>query len=83
VVVAIDKVSGANAMETLNRRSLLLGCGATLLSTGEAFAASAIDEQGYALIGGIDQWIAIQGADSTKPAILYLHGDPERRSLLF
>jgi pimeloyl-ACP methyl ester carboxylesterase len=63
-------------METLNRRSLLLGCGATLLCNGEAFASSAIDEQGYAFIGGIDQWIAIQGKDSTNPAILYLHGGP-------
>ena len=62
-------------METLNRRSLLLGCGATLLCSGEAFASRAIDEQGYVLIGGIDQRIAIQG-DSTKPAILYLHGGP-------
>src|SRR5687768_9821108 len=63
-------------METLSRRSLLSGCGATLLCSSEAFAASATDEQGYALIGGIDQWIAIQGADSAMPAILYLHGGP-------
>jgi pimeloyl-ACP methyl ester carboxylesterase len=63
-------------METLSRRSLLLGSGATLLCSGEAFASGAIDEQGYVLIGGIDQWIAIQGADSAMPAILYLHGGP-------
>jgi pimeloyl-ACP methyl ester carboxylesterase len=63
-------------MENLNRRSLLLGCGATLICTGGAFAASAIDDQGYVLIGGMDQWIAIQGADTTKPAVLYLHGGP-------
>src|SRR5688500_18412385 len=57
------------------RRSLLLGCGATLMCSRAAVAADAIDEQGYVLIGGIQQWVAIQGED-TKPAILYLHGGP-------
>jgi pimeloyl-ACP methyl ester carboxylesterase len=59
----------------LTRRSLLLGCGATLMCSCAAIAADAIDEQGYVFIGGIQQWIAIQGED-TKPAILYLHGGP-------
>jgi pimeloyl-ACP methyl ester carboxylesterase len=63
-------------MEKLNRRSLLLGCGATLMCNRGAFAAGAIDEQGHVPIGGIDQWIAIQGEERTKPAILYLHGGP-------
>jgi pimeloyl-ACP methyl ester carboxylesterase len=63
-------------MEKLNRRSLLFGCGATLLCSRGAFASGAIDEQGYAPIGGIEQWIAVQGEDSTNPAILYLHGGP-------
>jgi pimeloyl-ACP methyl ester carboxylesterase len=40
-----------------------------------AIAADGIDEQGYVSIGGIQQWVAIQGED-TKPAILYLHGGP-------
>jgi pimeloyl-ACP methyl ester carboxylesterase len=38
-------------------------------------ASGAIDEQGYVSIGGIQQWIAIQG-EGTKPAVLYLHGGP-------
>ena len=40
-----------------------------------AIAADGIDEQGYVFIGGIQQWIAIQG-EVSKPAILYLHGGP-------
>jgi pimeloyl-ACP methyl ester carboxylesterase len=40
-----------------------------------AIGSSAIDEQGYVSLGGIQQWIAIQG-DDTNPAILYLHGGP-------
>lgn len=45
------------------------------MSSRAAIASSAIDEQGHVAIGGIQQWIAIQGED-TKPAILYLHGGP-------
>jgi pimeloyl-ACP methyl ester carboxylesterase len=63
-------------MEKLNRRSLLVGCGATVMCSRGAFAAGGIDEQGYVPIGGIEQWIAVQGEDSTNPAILYLHGGP-------
>ena len=63
-------------MGAWNRRKLLAGCGGTLLCGGGASASEAIDEQGYVPIGGIAQWIAIQGEDSTKPAILYLHGGP-------
>jgi pimeloyl-ACP methyl ester carboxylesterase len=73
--VAID-TPGAIAMEKLNRRSLLLGCGATLMCSRGSFASGTIDEQGYVPIGGMEQWIAIQGEDSTNPAILYLHGGP-------
>jgi pimeloyl-ACP methyl ester carboxylesterase len=35
-----------------------------------------IDESGFSKIGGIDQWISVQGRDTTKPVILYLHGGP-------
>ncbi len=64
-------------MITLGRRTLLAAAGAALLEVGSARAASgSIDEQGFVRIGGIDQWIAIQGQDVGKPAILYLHGGP-------
>jgi len=38
--------------------------------------AAAMDETGFQKIGGIDQWIAIQGTDADNPPILYLHGGP-------
>ena len=61
---------------TVSRREFLIGAGAAALSLGSASAALSIDEAGFVQIGGIDQWIAIQGQDSTNPAILYLHGGP-------
>jgi pimeloyl-ACP methyl ester carboxylesterase len=61
---------------TVSRRDLLIGAGAAALNFRAASAASSIDEAGFVPIGGIDQWIAIQGADSANPAILYLHGGP-------
>jgi pimeloyl-ACP methyl ester carboxylesterase len=39
-------------------------------------AAAPIDEQGFVTVGGIDQWIAIQGSDIRNPVILFLHGGP-------
>ena len=39
-------------------------------------ASQGIDESGFVDIGGIDQWVAIQGDDVGNPAILYLHGGP-------
>jgi pimeloyl-ACP methyl ester carboxylesterase len=35
-----------------------------------------VDETGFVRIGGIDQWIGIQGNDARNPVILYLHGGP-------
>lgn len=39
-------------------------------------ATGPINETGFQRIGGIDQWIAIQGGDAANPAILFLHGGP-------
>src|SRR6185312_13026720 len=47
-----------------------------LLAKRSSAAAGAVDETGFVRIGGIDQWIGIQGTDSRNPAILYLHGGP-------
>jgi pimeloyl-ACP methyl ester carboxylesterase len=63
-------------LSALNRRTVLLGGSVALTLSGRARASSSIDEQGYASIGGIDQWIAIQGKNTANPAILYLHGGP-------
>src|SRR5437016_3824694 len=60
---------------SLTRRAFTGGLGALLL-TQPALAATPIDEQGFVSIGGIDQWIAIQGSDIRNPVILFLHGGP-------
>jgi pimeloyl-ACP methyl ester carboxylesterase len=62
-------------MTPLDRRQFLGASAASLTGFASARAASRpIDEQGFVRIGGIDQWIAIQGRDAANPAILYLHG---------
>lgn len=35
-----------------------------------------IHDSGYVNIGGIEQWISIDGADCAKPALLLVHGGP-------
>jgi pimeloyl-ACP methyl ester carboxylesterase len=39
-------------------------------------ASSAINEQAFVSIGGIDQWISIRGDNRDNPVILVLHGGP-------
>ena len=33
-------------------------------------------EHGYVPIGGIDQWVSIDGADCANPVFLFVHGGP-------
>lgn len=35
-----------------------------------------IVEEKYVCIGGIEQWVTIQGEDASKPIILFIHGGP-------
>jgi proline iminopeptidase len=59
------------------RRAIGLAAAApTLLSRRSLAAAAAVGETGFVRIGGIDQWVGIQGRDLRNPAILYLHGGP-------
>ncbi|HEX4271275.1 MAG TPA: alpha/beta fold hydrolase, partial [Rhizomicrobium sp.] len=58
------------------RRLVQMAAGAALFGAAPAFATGEIDESGFVKIGGIDQWIAIQGRDRTNPVILFLHGGP-------
>jgi pimeloyl-ACP methyl ester carboxylesterase len=60
---------------SLSRRAFTGGMAALLLAR-PGLAATPIDEQGFVSIGGIDQWIAIQGSDLRNPVILFLHGGP-------
>ncbi|HEX4273153.1 MAG TPA: hypothetical protein VHZ32_17305, partial [Rhizomicrobium sp.] len=54
---------------------LMIGGSLGLMARG-AGASDSIDETGFVKIGGIDQWIAIQGTDRRNPIILFLHGGP-------
>jgi pimeloyl-ACP methyl ester carboxylesterase len=70
-------MDGRLEMTGFSRRGIMgLMAGASLGCAMPAFAADGIDETGFVRIGGIDQWIAIQGQDRRNPVILYLHGGP-------
>lgn len=68
---------GAGCPLITRRRALgLMAAVPALLSERSSAAARGVDETGFVQIGGIQQWIGIQGTDSRNPAILYLHGGP-------
>jgi pimeloyl-ACP methyl ester carboxylesterase len=68
----------AKTMRKVTRLQFVTASAAALvlLGGGRARAGQSVDEHGYVRIGGIDQWIAIQGDDAGNQAILYLHGGP-------
>lgn len=73
------RYSGSTRVDGRMKRRQILGlmAGLPLLWGGSARAAGKeVDESGFVPVGGIDQWIAIQGRDSANPAVLYLHGGP-------
>ncbi|KFN44166.1 alpha/beta fold hydrolase [Arenimonas oryziterrae] len=39
-------------------------------------ATAAVHEQGFVMIGGIEQWVTIQGASCANPVVLFVHGGP-------
>lgn len=45
-------------------------------SSANATAPTPVDEAGYVEIGGVEQWVSIQGNDRNNPVILVLHGGP-------
>lgn len=58
------------------RRAIGLATGAAFPSeTGDA-GNRGVDETSFVRIGGIDQWIAIQGRDVANPVLVFLHGGP-------
>lgn len=70
-------IPGTGCPSITRRRALgLIAAAPALLPGRSRAAADAIDETGFVRIGGIEQWIGIQGRDSRNPAILYLHGGP-------
>ena len=68
--------SDVTADITRRRAMGLMAAAPTFLSERTSAAAAAVDETGFVRIGGIDQWVGIQGGDARNPAILYLHGGP-------
>lgn len=66
-------------MIMLSRRNMLsMAVSATFLRAARTASCVplAVNEQGFVPIGGIDQWIAIQGSNANNPVILFLHGGP-------
>src|SRR3954464_3339844 len=59
-----------------SRRAVISGLMAGAAVGPAHAAASPINEMGYVRLAGMDQWVAIQGADRANPVILYLHGGP-------
>src|SRR5215469_15465260 len=63
----------------LTRRQLLdlaVRTAATALVPRAWATLTPISEEGFAPIGGIDQWVAIRGRDSSRAPLLFLHGGP-------
>jgi pimeloyl-ACP methyl ester carboxylesterase len=61
----------------MNRRDILSVFAALSMAlVTDAAAATAINEQSFVKIGGIEQWITIKGADRDNPVVLFLHGGP-------
>jgi pimeloyl-ACP methyl ester carboxylesterase len=63
----------------LSRRELLkCAAGGIALVHGPMTwsAPRGVEESGFVSIGGIEQWVGINGEDTGNPAILYLHGGP-------
>jgi pimeloyl-ACP methyl ester carboxylesterase len=70
--------SGCRLRIKLSRRRALrlAAAGPLVLTRGLLAAGRSIDESGFVPVGGIEQWIAIQGQDVANPAVVYLHGGP-------
>ena len=61
----------------MRRRHLLILIAASLLClVPRAAEAAPIHRSGFVKIGGIDQWIDVNGEDNANPIILVVHGGP-------
>ena len=63
------------------RAALLLACGLVQSSFVHPIIAAqrprpGIDQTSFVSVGGIDQWISIQGLDRSNPVLLVVHGGP-------
>ena len=63
------------------RPALLLACGLVQSSFVHPIIAAqrprpGIDQTSFVSVGGIDQWVSIQGLDRSNPVLLVVHGGP-------
>lgn len=56
------------------RTAILVFVAAMMVSS--AYAAAPVHEAEYITIGGIEQWVTIDGQDRDNPVVLFLHGGP-------
>ncbi|MFF4948213.1 alpha/beta fold hydrolase [Streptomyces chattanoogensis] len=73
LTAAVTSVAAAPAAGLLARRGIVRSRNARLLGIP---GARGIDEQYFARIGGIDQWLSVRGEDRANPVIVELHGGP-------
>lgn len=52
------------------------GVGLAPACRARALAERAVHEHVYVTIGGIEQWLTIDGADCSNPVLLFVHGGP-------
>jgi pimeloyl-ACP methyl ester carboxylesterase len=55
---------------------VLASCAGIAHRPAASASRSPIHEDGYVVIGGIEQWITIHGDDRANPVVLMLHGGP-------
>jgi pimeloyl-ACP methyl ester carboxylesterase len=63
-------------MEISRRSIFAMGMAAPICVASRSLVAGKVDEIGFVRIGGIEQWVAIQGQDARNPPMLFLHGGP-------
>jgi proline iminopeptidase len=55
---------------------LMLGVPVALAGGAAYGLSSGVDSSSFVPIGGLPQWVVMQGADAASPAALFLHGGP-------
>ncbi|MGQ4389808.1 alpha/beta fold hydrolase [Streptomyces sp. SAS_270] len=72
-MTTVAGVGAAASAGALAHRSLVRGRDARLLRID---GGRGIDEQYFAPIGGIEQWLSVRGADRANPVLVEVHGGP-------
>ncbi|RTR36848.1 alpha/beta hydrolase [Shewanella canadensis] len=70
------KILISNALCVLVFFSALVGCDKSDSNNPDMVDATEMDVLEQVTLGGVEQWISIQGKDISKPILLVLHGGP-------